>query len=128
MQNTVYAKLSTSSRVANYIGLRMDIDKAYKFGKAYTYVELPLDEKAFSDTVIKRGQHVFIPSAALIEPRGGSIVEIEPNPELAEFGAIQPSYKRHSDSGLHRPGFYFTAHKQIDLSTIEYVVRIYLYS
>lgn len=122
--DTTYLKLVAAARVVNHIGLQMDSGVPYKYGPNYLYIEVPV--RITGEMEVKRGQHVFVPAAAKCTPKGRHIVEIEPNKELAEFGQIQPGYKLHPDTGEYNLGFYFTAHKNVDLSTLSHCVRVYL--
>lgn len=128
---SAYLKLASGSRLSNYLGLQMREGYAYRYGKHYLYIEIPvaaIAEGEAGSLQVKRNQHVFVESAATLEIRGNQIVEIEPNPELAQYGQIQGNYKLHPGSTRQVAGFWFTARKDIDLSTLEYAVRIYMYA
>jgi len=104
------------------------MDEGYEAikGKNYLYLDIPVRQS--EETSIKRGQHVFIEAAATIDVKGRQIVEVEPNPALAEYGQVQAGYKVHPDSGPRRVGVWFTAHKQLDLDSLDYCVRMYMYA
>lgn len=125
--DTAYLKLTAGSRLKNYMGLVVDEGQEYKFGMNYLHLDIPVrptDE--YKD--VKRNQHVFVEAAAIVNVKGRNIIEVEPNPLLAEFGQVQGSYKIHPGSGEKRLGFWFTARKDIDLSTLDYAVRLYMVS
>lgn len=122
--DSIFLKLVDGARVKNHLGLRMTEGYEYKHGKNYMYLDIPavtLNEE------IKRNQHVFLEAAGTIEVKGRSIAEIEPNPALAEFGQVQSAYKVHPDSGIIKLGVWFTAHKALDLGSVDYLVRLYLH-
>lgn len=123
--DSTFVKLTAGTRITNYIGLKMDQGKEFRFGKNYLYLDVPL--ATMEDMEVKRNQHIFIEAGGTINVKGRDIVEVEPNPALAEYGQVQGSYKVHPDSGEKRLGVWFTAHKQVDLSQFEYLVRLYMY-
>ena len=128
---STYLKLMAGSRLSNYMGLKLDAGTALKCGERYMYIEIPvaraeLDGEATD--VVKRNQHVFIVPACTVNVRGESIVDVEPNSELAELGTVQAGYKIHSQSGEKRPGFWFTARKDVDVASISHAVRLYMYN
>lgn len=128
--DSVYLKLAGDARVKNYIGLEMLEGYSYKHGKGYLYIEIPLSHFLAEDnaTEVKRNQHVAVIPACTINVKGGSIVEIEPNPMLAAYGQVQAGYKVHPESGKQVPSFYFTARRDIsvDLFKDTYAIRLYL--
>lgn len=123
--DSVFLKLVAGSRISNYLGLRMDAGKEFSNGKNYLFLDIPFS--ASSSTEVKRGQHIFLESAATINVKGRDIVGVEPSLALAEFGQVQGFFHIHPDSGEQRLGFWFTAHKNIDIGTLGYAVRIYMY-
>lgn len=125
-----YLKLTTGSRITNYVGLKMFGDTKFTHGKNYLFLEIPVlgveTEDGSLTTEVKRNQHVFIRAACTVDVKGSNIVEIEPNPALAEYGQLQPGYKVHPGEGQKQVGVWFTARKDTDLTTLDYVVRLYL--
>lgn len=124
--DTVLLKLIDGARIKNHMGLRMDEGVESIKGKNYLHLDIPV--KLPEETSIKRGQHVFIEAAGTVDVKGRNVVEVEPNPALAEYGQVQPGYRIHPDSGVKRLGLWFTAHKQLDLETLDYCVRLYMYA
>jgi len=127
---TSYLKLMKGSRLSNYMRLEMDKNVEPVLGKNYLYLEIPVagavaDEELLT-MQIKRNQHVWIKSAATVDMKGRNFIEVEPNPALAEMGQVQPTYRVHPDSGKKELGFWFTARKDVDLTELEYAVRIYM--
>ena len=117
------------SRLTNYMRLEMLDGHDYLLGKNYMYIDIPLlgvDEEDKLITSIKRNQHVFIKAAATVDMKGRNFIEVEPNQKLAEIGQVQGMYRLHPDSGVTQLGFYFTARKDVELSELEYAVRIYM--
>jgi hypothetical protein len=123
--DSVYLKLLDGARVKNHMGLRMDEGVASVPGKNYLHLDIPARPM---EEEIKRNQHVFIEAAGTINVKGRQIVEIEANPALAEYGSVQPSYKVHPDSGEMQLGIWFSAHKSMDVSKLDYLVRLYMYA
>lgn len=124
--DTTLLKLMDGSRVKNHMGLRMDEGYEYVKGKNYLHLDIPI--LLGEETSVKRGQHVFLEAAGSINVKGRNVVEVEGNPALAEYGQMQPGYKVHPDSGARRLGIWFTAHKQLDLDSLDYLVRLYMYA
>ena len=122
---SAYLKLVDSGRIRNYMGLEMDAGKEYTHGVQYLYIEVPL---RMPKEEVKRNQHVFLEAAGSLNVVGRSPVEVEPNPALAEFGTVSPGYKVHPTTGKHQIGLWFTARKDLDVSQIQYLVRLYLYA
>lgn len=126
---TSYLKLMNGSRLSNYMRLEMDEGTEPVLGKNYLYLEIPLAGAVSEEGIslqIKRNQHVWIRSAATVDMKGRNFIEVEPNPALAELGQVQAVYRVHPDSGKKQLGFWFTARKDTDLTSLEYAVRIYM--
>lgn len=129
--DTVYLKLMRGSRLTNYMGLQMDEGTDLTLGKNYMFIDIPVrgvDEEGKLVTELKRNQHVFIESAASLDVRGMQIIEVEPNPALAALGQVQGSFKVHPGSGKQRIGVWFTARKDVNLTELTYLVRLYMIS
>lgn len=108
------------------MNLRMDEGVEFIYAKNYLYIGIPLRTR--EEPVLKRGQHVFLEAAGTIDNKGRQVVEVEPNPALAEFGQAQPSYRVHPESGVIQLGVWFSVHKQVDISELDYLVRLYMYA
>lgn len=128
--DSAYLKLISGARLTSHMGLRLDEGFEYRYGRNYLYLEIPLlgvrDEKGELVKEVKRNQHVLVECAATVDVKGRSFIEIEPNAALAEFGQVQGTYRLHPDSGEQRLGFYLTARKDVDLSSLTYGVRLYM--
>ena len=126
---TSYLKLMKGSRLSNYMRLEMVEGKEPILGKNYLYLDMPIlgaETEEGMSMQVKRNQHVWIKSAAVVDMKGRNFIEVEPNPALAELGQVQAMYRVHPDSGKRQLGFWFTARKDTDLTQLEYAVRIYM--
>jgi len=130
---TSYLKLMKGSRLTNYMRLEMAPGTEPVLGKNYLHLDIPLMGAVIEDNnrmqmsmEVKRNQHVWIKSAATVDMKGRNFIEVEPNPILAEVGQVQAMYRVHPDSGKKELGFWFTARKDVDLTELEYAVRIYM--
>jgi hypothetical protein len=126
---TSYLKLMKGSRLSNYMRLEMIEGAEPILGKNYLYLDIPLigaETEEGKSLQVKRNQHVWIQSAAVVDMKGRNFIEVEPNPALAELGQVQAMYRVHPDSGKRQLGFWFTARKDTDLTSLEYAVRIYM--
>lgn len=126
---TSYLKLMKGSRLSNYMRLEMVEGTEPVLGKNYLYLDIPLlgaETEEGMSLQVKRNQHVWIQSAAVVDMKGRNFIEVEPNPALAELGQVQAMYRVHPDSGKRQLGFWFTARKDTDLTSLEYAVRIYM--
>lgn len=127
---TSYLKLVTGSRLTNYMGLQMVPGFESRFGKNYMYLEIPVlgarGSEEESTKKVLRNQHVFVEAACSVEIRGLHMLEVEPNPALAEFGQIQPGFRLHPGGARQAVGFWFTARKDTDLDQLGYAVRLYM--
>lgn len=128
---SAYLNLVRGNRLSSLMGLKMVADYPYRNAQNYMYVEIPVRHFELDGepvTEAKRNQHVFVVPACSINVRGTSIVEVEPNPDLARLGQLQAGYKVHPNSGLKEPGFWFTARKDVKLEDIGYAIRLYMYA
>lgn len=127
---TSYLKLTQGSRLNNYMGLKMLGDFKYKFGKNYLYLDIPvhwaLNAEGEGTQEVKRNQHVLIQAAATVNVKGQSFIEVEPNPALAEYGQVQGLFRVHPDSGEQNLEFWFTARRDLDLTKLDFAVRLYM--
>jgi hypothetical protein len=99
------------------------------------YIELPavrietLSAKGGEDdSKGSRNQAVLIHSAFQIQPRGNSIVYVEPARELSKWGAVQPGFYCHPVANQEPipVGITVQLRKDIELAEVPYVARIYL--
>lgn len=124
-----FLRLLPGTRLTNYLGLRCDEGiqpLRAEVSTEYGYLDIPF--ATGQEMELKRNQHVFLEAGATINVKGREVVGIEPNPALAEFGQVQGYYRAQPGSGEKRLGFYFTCHKQVDLTQFKYAVRVYMYA
>lgn len=124
MNTGSYLKLVSGSRVTNYMGLVMDEGVPFKYGKHYLSIQVPV--RIPEDLIVKRGQQIFIAAACTLAVRGEHLVEVEPSVEFHQFGTVSPGYKIDPGTEKHQPGVWLIAHKSLDLSTIDFAVKLYL--
>jgi hypothetical protein len=133
MLDSVFLNLVRGNRLTAYMGLELEIAGVVaevKYGKDYSYVEIPLAYAQAPDgstmREVKRNQHVEIVPACTVNVRGQYRLLVEPNPALWADAVVQGSYYIQSETGKQYPSFYLQARRDIDLSTVEYAVRLYL--
>lgn len=128
-----FMNLIRGSRLSSHMGLTMSEGIPYKFSRDYLYVEIPIvgflesplsQEEPMKE--MKRNQHMWIVPACTVDTKGQFITEVEPNHLLAEYGQVQAGYKIHPGSGKMTPGFWFTSRKDLDISKVDWAVRIYM--
>lgn len=126
-----FLNVCRGNRLSGYMGLTMQEPHAFTYGKDYTYVEIPIlgfwhpSEEKLTDKVL-RNQYVRILPACQLNVKGNFKVEVEPNPALAEYGLMQPSYYLHPESGVQQPGIFFQARKDLDAKDLSFAIRLYL--
>jgi hypothetical protein len=131
MQTSFY-NWARGNRLSQYAGLKMYDGHEFKYAPDYTYIEIPVsylrDNKEGLQYVKKglRNQHLQVVAACSLDVRGSLKVEVEPCPQLSEYGSVQAGYYIHPGSGEVSPSFYVTFRKDCDISEIPYAVRLYL--
>lgn len=132
--STSYLRLN-QTRVATYLGLRMDEGFPYRFpsqgSREYAYVEIPVKElyNPSEETVVTKGmrnQYLKVIPACRVNVRGHSRFEVHPNPALYQYGLIQAPFYLESEEGELTPGFYIALRKDLDISEIDWAIRIYM--
>lgn len=136
--DSAFLKLN-EPRISNYMGLRMDEGVPYRYSKDYLYIQVPVralvnkpgtaeEEKITGEGKALRNQRLLILPACTINVRGyNNIVQVQPNPALAEYGDIQGSYYIHPNEGERVPGFYISLRRDLDLRDIDYAIRLYMH-
>lgn len=126
-----FLNIARGNRLNSYIGLKMGEGKSFRYAADYTYIEIPVrelinvtDDKTGSKGL--RNQHVRILPACEVNVRGNYKLLVEPNPELAAYGSVQGMYYIQPGQGEQVPGFYITLRKDLDLSDLNFAVRLYL--
>lgn len=125
-----FLNLGRGNRTTAYMGLELDPGVEIKYEKGYTYMDIPVRELVNGEGVIVekglRNQHLRVIPACSVDLKGDYKILVEPNPALAEFGAVQGMYYIQPGTGRQTPGFYITLRKDLDLSQIQYGIRMYM--
>lgn len=133
--DTSYLSLVSGSRISNYLGLKMTEGSEFSYpgiqNRQYAYIEIPVGSIIVSSTgeitdKALRNQHVLVQPACTVDVKGNYRFEVHPNPAIWAYGTAQGMYYLEPSSGQQVPGFYVTLRKDIDLSTLDYAVRIYM--
>jgi hypothetical protein len=130
MDRSTFIRLASDSTRSNYLGLNMWEGKSFRFSRDYLSVEIPLG-KVMNPTEDKevdkasRNQHLLIMAACSVAPREGYKVLVKTNPVLQGYGSVPPLFLMEADE-LSIPMFHVTFRKDFDVSTLEWVVRLYL--
>jgi len=127
---TSFYNWARGNRLSQYAGLKMYDGHEFRYAPDYTYIEIPLlgfmDQKEGLQEKGLRNQHLQVIPACTIDVKGSLKVEVEPCPQLAEFGSVQAGYYIHPGSGEVTPSYYITFRKDCDFDNIPYAVRLYL--
>lgn len=133
---TSYLKL-LGSRLSNHLGLKMDEGYEYSFPQVqernYAYIEIPVKE-LFNPTEEKvvdkglRNQHLLVVPACTVDVKGSYRFEVHPNPKLWSYGIVQGLYYLEPKEGTKAPSFSVVLRRDLELSDIDYAVRIYMRS
>jgi len=121
--------LRGDTKIRNYLGLKMDPGTDLVQGEEYMYIALPVRGAVVDGELtmlIKRNQHVFLESNGTVDIRGRAFFEVEPNPALCELGQVQGIYRIHPKSGEQRLGLWFTARKDLDLNSLDFLLKVYM--
>lgn len=132
---TSYLKLIDGTRIQNYLGLKMDdgyiAAKPQEAGRNYAYLEIPARElyNPSDESVVMKGmrnQYIRVIPACSVNVRGNYRFEVEPNPALAEFGALQGRYYLEPGDGQLVPHFHLWLRRDLELSDIKWAIRLYM--
>lgn len=125
-----FISLVRGNRLTQYLGLAMLEGYEYKYGKDYTYIEVPVSKMLLKGEEVseaKKLQRVQLVAACTVTPKGsGTHLLVEPNRELSELGIVQAPYYLHNGDATQVPSVYISLIKDIELSSIPFCVRIYL--
>ncbi len=129
--DTSFMNWARGSRLQVYAGLTMAEGREFRYGPDYSYIDIPCvgfyDEK--EEKLVAKGlrnQYLRLVPACTLNVRGSLKVQVEPCPELARFGMVQPGYYVHPGSGLLTPELYIQLRRDLDLEEVPYAVRLYL--
>lgn len=123
MEST-FLKLVDGTRINNWMGLTLDPGMEYVRARDYLHLDVPARKQ--EDMEVKRNQHIFIEAAGTVDVKGSHLIEVEANPTLSAFGQVQGIHRIHPGTGVRQLGVWFTAHKNCDVSELDYLVRLYM--
>ena len=128
-----YLKLVDDLRIRNYLGLAMDEGKEYKraakMSQGYAFIEIPIRGLVKDGELVQEGlrnQYLELQAAATVEVKGNYRFEVHPNPALLEYGMTSGMYYLEPDEGRKQLSTHIWLRKDLDLSKIDYAVRIYM--
>lgn len=135
--DSVFLNLVRGNRLSTFLGLAMDGETSYRFGKDYSYVEIPLGEIMDLDTEkllrkngsIKKNTTVTLMAACTIDPRAYKvIVTTNPKLQLLATGAPPMSLVESEGGGLLRPGCTVVTRRDCNVADLagDWLVRLYL--
>jgi hypothetical protein len=127
---TVFMNLVRGNRLSALIGLKLGDSLLPKYGAQYQYVEVPVkcfrkDDGTELDKA-NPNQHLEVIPNCTIHVRGSQPVMIHYNPALQAVGTHSGSHIVWPGSGEHCPSFYMSFRKGINLSDLEWAIRISL--
>lgn len=127
---SVFANLIRGNRVSALIGLKLGEGIPPKYGPSYHYIEIPVkcfrkDDGTELDKA-SPNQHLEVVPNCTIKVRGGQAVMIHYNPALQLYGTHSGSHIVWPGSAEHSPSFYMSFRKGINLSDLEWAIRISL--
>jgi hypothetical protein len=129
MDNT-FLNLARGNRLSQYMGLKNDDGNPIRYGKDYSYIEIgvrevynPSEEKVV--TKVLRNQHVKIIPACKVNVKGGYKILVKTNPLLQEVANCPALFVLDSDC-QEEVAFYASFRKDMDISQLEWAVRLYM--
>lgn len=126
--DSMFLNLVRGNRLTAYMGLEMSEGHVYKFSKDYTYIEIPLLEARNGGEKVKdkalRNQHIELVPACRVKLHGSYKLLVKTNPDLQAIGNAPTVFMVEEEIG--HPSFYITLRKDLDLSKLEWAVRLYL--
>lgn len=131
MSQVTFVKLASDNMRKNYMGLQVDPNLVLKFSPDYNYVEIPLgevlnpgdDDKPVEKAM--RNQHLRIRAAAYVAPKSQYRVLVSINPALQAVATL-PSLLLVESTDAGPVEFFATFRKDMDLSSLSWLVRLYL--
>lgn len=132
MSDSPYLKIVSGNRITNYMGVVMAEGFPFRYVSNYMAIEIPIrelylpsEEKAVTKAL--RNQYVQVIPACTIQARGNYMVEVEANHKLSEYGLISGgNYKVHPHEKQVTPSFHLQLRKDLDLTDIDFAIRLYL--
>lgn len=134
-----FLRLVQGNRIQRFLRLTMDEGVPFQYGKDYFSVMVPdrgflvLDPesgkykkpKTSNKGIAQVGDYIKIVPACTIFPVGPYLTQVEANPELSEYGIVQGSYYiDHECKTSFNPCIHMEVKKELDLSQLDYVVKI----
>lgn len=131
MSDPAFLNLARGSRLKAYMGLTLDEGVLPKYGKNYTYIEVPLRELLGPDglptTKALRNQTCKVVPACSLDIKGQSKILVKTFPRLQEISNCPALFLLDEDQG-EQPGFYVSFRKDFDASDMLWAVRLYMFS
>lgn len=126
-----FLNLARSNRMTRVMGLEMAPDIAFTYARDYTYIEVPLWKMLDSDGELtdkaSRNQYVELVSGASLRLSYEAKCLVVPNPLLFKYGIV-PSMILLDNKEKTIVTVPITLRKDLPVTKLEYLVRIYLFS
>jgi len=144
---TSFLKLVDQTRLNNYLGLKMveghSLSRPTKSSRNYAYIEIPVlgfrkltsDAKDGSSNDPKgnelsdkaaRNSFIEVVPACTVNVRGNYRFEVHPSAQVHSFGIAQGMYYLEPEDGELIPSYRLWLRKDIELSDLNYAIRIYM--
>lgn len=126
--DSAFLNLIRGNRVTAYMGLKTEA--APKYGVGYQYIEIPVlcfrkDDGTELDKA-SPNQHLEVVPNCTIKVRGSQPVMVHYNPALQAVGNMSGSHIVWPGGEEHVPSFYVSFRKGINVSDLEWAVRLSL--
>lgn len=126
-----FLNLARNNRIPRVMGLEMAPEIPYSYAKDYTYIEVPLWKMVDSEGELtdkaSRNQYIELVSAASLKLSYEAKCLAVPNPVLFKYGIV-PSMILLDGKERALVTVPITLRKDLVVSKLEYLVRIYLFS
>ena len=126
--DSMFLNLIRGNRVTAYMGLKTDCPP--KYGSSYYYIEIPVRCFRKDDGTeleeAKANQHLEVVPDCTIKVRGNQAVMVHYNPALQAVGNMAGSHIVWPGCDEHCPSFYVSFRKGINISDLEWAVRLSL--
>lgn len=127
-----FLNLVRGNRLTSMMGLELFTGEPPKYGVGYTYVEVPVAKLVDleGNTLEKglRNQHIAVIPECTVMARGDYKILVEPNRAFWQYGTVQGMYYIQPGDDTQAPGFYVILRRDLDLTGIDWAVRLYLRS
>ena len=126
--DSMFLNLIRGNRVTAYMGLKTDCPP--KYGSSYYYIEIPVRCFRKDDGTeleeAKANQHLEVVPDCTIKVRGNQAVMVHYNPALQAVGNMAGSHIVWPGCEEQCPSFYVSFRKGINISDLEWAVRLSL--